>query len=63
MKIGLCEKDVLGTLRENLEWGPLVPYMITGQHNEHPRSAIELRMSDDKDNYVDFYDKITGDYY
>jgi len=45
-------------LQEKLEWGALVPYNLTGQLNQHPRSAIALRSGDDKDNYVEFYDKL-----
>ena len=48
-------------LRERLEWGPLVPYNITGQHNRHPRAAIEHRAGADKDNFVDFFDRVVGD--
>ncbi|MBN1444407.1 MAG: aldolase catalytic domain-containing protein [Planctomycetes bacterium] len=44
-------------LREEIEWGPLVPYTITGQLNQHPRAAIALRAGPDRDRYVDFYDK------
>jgi 4-hydroxy 2-oxovalerate aldolase len=54
-------QDHFVALREDLEWGPLVPYNITGQHNQHPRSAMALRAGPDKDNYVDFYDKMVGD--
>jgi 4-hydroxy 2-oxovalerate aldolase len=54
-------QDHFVPLREELEWGALIPYNITGQHNEHPREAIALRGGDDKDNYVSFYDKIVGD--
>ncbi|WP_106766621.1 aldolase catalytic domain-containing protein [Paenibacillus faecalis] len=46
-------------LREKEEWGYLIPYMITGTLDEHPRSAMALRASDDKDKAVDFYDKLT----
>ncbi|UNK17453.1 aldolase catalytic domain-containing protein [Paenibacillus sp. N3/727] len=46
-------------LREKEEWGYLIPYMITGTLDEHPRSAMALRASDDKDKTVDFYDKLT----
>lgn len=46
-------------LREKEEWGYIIPYMITGSLDEHPRSAMALRASDDKDNSVDFYDKLT----
>jgi 4-hydroxy 2-oxovalerate aldolase len=44
-------------LRQQVEWGPLVQYNITGQLNQHPRSAIAARNGPDRDNYVDFYDK------
>ena len=47
-------------LREQIEWGYLVPYAITGMFNEHPRSAIALRASEDKEEYKDFYDKMLG---
>lgn len=46
-------------LREEIEWGYLVPYAITGMLNEHPRSAIALRNSEDKDNYTKFFDTMT----
>lgn len=48
-------------LREQVEWGPLAPYNITGQYNQHPRAAMAVRAGDKKDNYVDFFDKIVGD--
>jgi 4-hydroxy 2-oxovalerate aldolase len=48
-------------LQQTMEWGPLAPYIITGQQNRHPRAAMEFRAGPDKDNYVDFYDKIVGD--
>ncbi len=44
-------------LRESVEWGPLVPYNITGQLNQHPRAAMQVRATPEKDHYVDFYDK------
>jgi len=42
-------------MREELEWGYLIPYMLTGNMNEHPRSAIALRKTEQKDKYDDFY--------
>jgi 4-hydroxy 2-oxovalerate aldolase len=51
-------QDHFVPLRKRIEWGPLVPYNLTGQLNQHPRSAIAQRASDDPDNYVDFYDKL-----
>ena len=47
-------------LREKVEWGYIVPYMITGMLNEHPRSAMALRNGPDKDKYADFYDRLTS---
>jgi len=38
-----------------------VQYNITGQLNEHPRSAIAARAGDCRDRYVEFYDKLTGE--
>ena len=51
----------LEPLRQTVEWGPYVQYNITGQLNQHPRSAIAARGSDQRDNYVDFYDQIVSD--
>jgi len=47
----------LEAMRQNLDWGPHVQYNITGQLNQHPRSAMEARAGDQRDKYVDFYDK------
>jgi 4-hydroxy 2-oxovalerate aldolase len=47
-------------LREKVEWGYIIPYMISGALNEHPRVAMALRDGEDKDNYVEFYDKLTS---
>ncbi|MFD1178504.1 aldolase catalytic domain-containing protein [Paenibacillus puldeungensis] len=52
-------EQLLVPLREKEEWGYLIPYMITGTLDEHPRSAMALRASEDKDRVVDFYDKLT----
>jgi 4-hydroxy 2-oxovalerate aldolase len=45
-------------LREKIEWGYIIPYMITGMLNEHPRIAIAFRDSAERDNYVKFYDTL-----
>jgi 4-hydroxy 2-oxovalerate aldolase len=45
-------------LSREVEWGPYAQYNITGQLNQHPRSAIAARAGDQRDNYVDFYDKL-----
>jgi 4-hydroxy 2-oxovalerate aldolase len=48
-------------LRQRMEWGPLPPYMITGQLNQHPRAAIAWRAGGQKDECVAFYDKCTAE--
>ncbi len=48
-------------LASQLQWGPLVPYNITGQMNCHPRTAIEFLGGDDADNLLAFYDKVVAD--
>jgi len=56
--LGIIERYMV-PLREKEEWGYLIPYMITGTLDEHPRTAMALRNSPDKDRYVEFYDKLT----
>jgi 4-hydroxy 2-oxovalerate aldolase len=47
-------------LRETIDWGYSIPYMIAGQMNQHPRSAMALRESDRKNEFIRFYDEMTG---
>lgn len=48
-------------LQETLDWGPLPQYNITGQLNQHPRTAMAARASDQRDKYAEFYDKCLSD--
>jgi 4-hydroxy 2-oxovalerate aldolase len=48
-------------LRKEIEWGPMVPYNITGQLNQHPRSAIEWREGPTPDDFLAFYDKVVSE--
>jgi len=54
-------QNCLHPLRQKVEWGPYVEYNITGQLNQHPRSAIAARAGDQRDRYVEFYDKLISD--
>lgn len=47
-------------LREKIEWGYIIPHAIAGMLNEHPRAAIALRNSEEKENYRKFYDSLTS---
>jgi 4-hydroxy 2-oxovalerate aldolase len=47
-------------LRNKIEWGYIIPYMITGILDEHPKAAMALRESDRKENYREFYESLAG---
>jgi 4-hydroxy 2-oxovalerate aldolase len=47
-------------LREKIEWGYIIPYMITGILDEHPRAAMALRNGNKKENYREFYESLVG---
>jgi len=51
-------EDYFVPLRKEKEWGYIIPYMITGFLNKHPRSAIAVRKTKEKDNYARFLDNI-----
>jgi 4-hydroxy 2-oxovalerate aldolase len=53
-----CVQDVFLPMQKNMEWGYQIPYMITGQLNQHPRAAIKLRAGKTPDDYVGFYDQM-----
>ncbi|MFC1698843.1 aldolase catalytic domain-containing protein [Candidatus Omnitrophota bacterium] len=45
-------------LRKKIEWGYIIPYAISGIMNEHPRAAMALRNSMEKENYREFYESL-----
>ena len=55
--------DVIQThvlpMRETIDWGYFIPYMVTGVLNEHPRSAMKVMASEQRHNFREFYDKMT----
>ncbi|MBN2211591.1 MAG: aldolase catalytic domain-containing protein [Sedimentisphaerales bacterium] len=55
-----CIQKEFIPLRGEIEWGYIIPYMITAHFNRHPRSAIQLRDSKTPDDYVTFYDQVAG---
>lgn len=54
-------QDYFLPLSKRLEWGPLVPYNITGQLNQHPRAAMKMLDGEKREQYVEFYDACIGD--
>lgn len=55
--------NLIGTefinIRQEIEWGYVIPYMLTGVMDVHPRSGMALLNSDKRDEYLEFYDKLT----
>jgi len=45
-------------MRDEDEWGYLIPYIITGTLNQRPRAAIAMRKTENKDKYAEFYNEI-----
>lgn len=45
-------------LQEHLDWGFHIPYMLTGILDQHPRTAMKLMASEDRDDFVGFYKSI-----
>ena len=52
-------QDYMLPLQGKIEWGYIIPYMITGIMNEHPRAAIALRKTSEKDKYAEFYEDMS----
>ena len=48
--------EVFLPFREKIEWGYIIPFAITGMLNEHPRAAMALRKTEDRDSYRKFYE-------
>ncbi len=48
-------------LHRTIEWGPLPPYVIAGQLNQHPRAAIAWLSSEQRDACGDFYERTIAD--
>jgi 4-hydroxy 2-oxovalerate aldolase len=53
-----CMQEVFEPLSHKMDWGYSVPYALTGQLNQHPRTAIAARASDAPNDYIGFYDSL-----
>jgi len=55
-----CIRDHFLPLLESrkMEWGYMIPYLITGMLNQHPRAAMKWRAGETPDDYVAFYDQV-----
>lgn len=55
----VIQKHMLG-IRQKWEWGYIIPYMVSGVFDEHPRVAMAMRAGERKDEYLEFYDTLTN---
>ena len=51
-------QDYMMPMQKEIEWGYIMPYMVTGMLNEHPRAAIEYRKTANKDKFAEFYEQL-----
>ena len=55
--LGVLESQFV-KLKDEIEWGYTIPYMLTGILDVHPRAGMKLRNSDKKDGYSAFYEEL-----
>jgi len=53
-----CLQSHIMPYREKIAWGYDIPYMLSGQLNMHPRTAMAFLDSDQRKDYVAFYDSL-----
>ena len=52
-------RDQIVPLRAKMAWGYDVPYLLTGQQNRHPRSAMAVLDGPERTDYLKFYDSLS----
>jgi len=53
-----CIEEEIFPWSRKIDWGYSIPYMVTGTMNQHPRTAMALMESEDKENVLEYYDSI-----
>ena len=53
-----CVQDYIVPMKQKITWGYDIPYMLTGQLNQHPKPAISFMANGDSENYTKFYDSL-----
>jgi 4-hydroxy 2-oxovalerate aldolase len=53
-----CVANTIIPLQKQVEWGYMVPHMITGILNQHPRAAMAMLKGADRLKYRQFYDQM-----
>ena len=52
-------QDHLIPMQKDIDWGYHIPYLITGALNRHPKSAMQWMDSEEKNDFVSFYNNMT----
>lgn len=58
--LGIIGSDFI-KIRQEIEWGYHIPYMITGILDVHPRFGMALLNSDKRNDYQEFYEKLINE--
>ena len=53
-----CIEEEIFPWSKKIDWGYFIPYMVTGAMNQHPRTAMAVMESENKDKVLDYYDSI-----
>jgi 4-hydroxy 2-oxovalerate aldolase len=53
-----CIQESIVPMRQKITWGYDIPYMLTGQMNQHPRDAMAFLDGETPTDYLSFYDQI-----
>jgi 4-hydroxy 2-oxovalerate aldolase len=53
-----CIQEHIIPLEKEMEWGPKIPYLLTGMLNMHPKEAIKMRSGPSPTDFVTFYDQV-----
>lgn len=56
--LNVIQKYMLDMQKE-IEWGYHIPYLITGAMNQHPRSAMKWMDSEEKNDFVSFFNQMS----
>lgn len=51
-------QETIEPMKKRFDWGPNIPYLLTGAMNGHPRSAIRFCAGEEPNDYVGFYDQM-----
>jgi len=56
----LIQKTIM-PMKQRFDWGPNIPYLITGALNAHPRNAMSFCESEKNGDLLAFYDKMLNE--